>query len=452
MTLSRTFGSLRQHEASKSGAVLFNNLGIYHFCIAFFIIDSLDVFDLLDYSRISDLIKYGYAAILIGFMIVYFLRWKAVDTTVAPIIFLLFFVATGLVFAINFFLYDERESYISAFIASLVFSLAIFIPSNSIMLNSGKITRALTLLFSIGAIFYLAEAAIRPLFQQEVQLLKSMNCVLALCLSILTGRKTLALFIAVVTAAALALRPTSTLVLALICCLPIAVALRPRVLYPRTVGVLLSRAVAMTTLLLAIGVPLLLYFFFDDIAPIIEFWEGYFKNDVVGGQSNVAFRLAILKFAFTAFDNTSFWYGSALSGSHTVLLALVPGWNWWWEVKGTGAATIYSDFVVVLILTGILGYAVFSIAFYLVLKDRFRELTRRDLRGNSVVLQSISIIGLVALLVYCSAEPYLSYYNHTHTVWMLLLISEVARRSRVIGNPQREVVNRLFRSTVDPLR
>ena len=156
------------------------------------------------------------------------------------------------------------------------------------------------------------------------------------------------------------------------------------------------------------------------------------------------FRLAILKYAFTLFENSSFLYGSALSGSQTVPLALLPGWEWWWHVKVAGEATIHSDFVVVLVLTGMLGYTVFSFAFYLVLKDRFRELARRDLRGDAVVLQAISIIGLIALIIYCSDQPCLSYYNHAHSVWMLLLISEVARKSRVIGSAE-SVGKRAFR-------
>ena len=67
------------------------------------------------------------------------------------------------------------------------------------------------------------------------------------------------------------------------------------------------------------------------------------------------------------------------------------------------------------------------------LKVRFRELARRDVAGNAVVLQGISIVGLVALIVYISDQPWLSYYNHANLVWMLLLFSEVARKSKVLG-------------------
>jgi len=443
MTLSRTFGPLHQQRVSKGAIALFNNLGIYHFCIAFVVIDFLDVLDLLDTIGLNYVIKYGYTAVVLGFMAVYLLRWRTVDATTAPIIFLVFFVVTGVSFAVRFFIYDERLSYISAFLSPLVFSLAIFIPPNTVMIDVRRIVRVLTFLFSVGSVFYLIEAIIKPFNivrsltpLGEVQIHKSLICVLALCLCILSGRKTLGLFVAVVTAIALSLRPVSTLVLALACCLPIAIALRSRVSGPRPVSVLTARVLAFATLLVAISIPLLLYWFFDDVGSIISSSESYLKSDVIGGQSNMEFRLTILKYAYTMIDKTSFLYGSALSGNQTVPLAMLPGWGWWGAVKGISDASIHSDFVVVLVLMGILGYTVFSIAFYLVLKDRFRELGRRDLLGDGVVLQAISIIGVVALIVYCSDQPFLSYYNHAHSVWMLLLISEVARKSRIIDKTE----------------
>ena len=444
MTLSTTVDSLSQQKnVSKSGAALFNNLGIYHFCIAFFLIDSADVIDFLDFNQLA-LVKYGYAAIVLGFMAAYFLRWKTATATVAPVIFFAFFLLTGIAFAVNFFINDERLSYVSAFISPLVFSLAIFIPPNTVMLDARRITRTLTWVFCAGSVFYLIEAIVKRLdfvgslaYLDEVQIHKSLTCVVALCLCILTGRGILGIFVAVVTIAALALRPVSTLVLALACCVPIAMALRFRVSRPAPVVVLIGRSIALTVLVVAVSIPLALYFFFDDIAPIIYSWEGLLKSDVIGGRSNVEFRLAILEIAFKVFDTTSFWYGSALTGSQTVPLALLPGWDWWGHVRENGVAPIHSDFVVVLTLTGIIGYIIFVAAFYRTLADRFRELARRNLSGNGVVLQAISIIGVVALMVYASDQPYLSYYNHAHSVWMLLLISEVARRSNAIGNAGR---------------
>src|SRR5262249_28559727 len=141
----------------------------------------------------------------------------------------------------------------------------------------------------------------------------------------------------------------------------------------------------------------------------------------------------VLKFAFATFDDGSFWYGSALSGNLTVPLGQHQSWQWWFLLDQSGEAPIHSDFVIVLCLMGIIGYAAFSAAFYFILRARFRELSRRDIYGNRVVLQAISIIACAALLIYSSTEPYLAFFSHTNTVWMLLLISEMARKSKVVG-------------------
>jgi hypothetical protein len=413
-----------------------SGMPIYYFCLAFFIIDSVDVLNFLDFGVLSNALKYGYAVIVVGFMAVYFYRWRTITPSTPHIIFLTFFVLTGIAFALRFFLYGERQSYISAFISPLIFCLAMFIPSRTIVIDGQRIVRTLTLVFAVGTVFYLIEAIIKPLpaindwtSLHEVQIHKSLTCVVALSLCVLSGRLVLGAFLAAVTIAALFLRPVSTMVLALAFCLPIALVLRYRVLRWGIVSVWFGRVLAMAALAVAIAIPLLLYFFWDDVAPLISFFEGSLKSNVIGGKSNIAFRLAILKFAFTAVDNTSFWYGSALAGSHSVALAQMPGFEWWWHTVGNEEAAIHSDFVTILVLMGIAGYVAFSLALYRILADRFHELKRRDLRRSAVMLQSVAAIATVALVIYCSDQPYLSYYNHTHTVWMLLFISEVARKS-----------------------
>src|ERR1700719_2879896 len=191
MTTARTFGALYQQKASKTSATLFNDLLIYRICIVVAALDFFDVFDLLEGSNLA---KYGYAAILIGLIAVCFIKWKKVDPSIAPIIFLLFFVLTGLVFAARFFFFEVRNSYVSAFVSPLIFAVALFIPRNSIMLDARRILRDLTILFSAGTVFSLVEAIVRPFSLinsfglNEVATLKSMICLLAICLAILVGR------------------------------------------------------------------------------------------------------------------------------------------------------------------------------------------------------------------------------------------------------------------------
>jgi hypothetical protein len=194
------------------------------------------------------------------------------------------------------------------------------------------------------------------------------------------------------------------------------------------VAVSISRAGAMIILMLAAIIPMLLYFFFDEMGALIDLVESYVKVDVLGGQSNTAFRLTILKYAFASIDNTSFLYGSALAGDLNVLIAQEHAW--WLDVNKDGLVPIHSDFVIVFVLMGIIGYVVFTTMFYLILKVRFRELARRDVHDSEVVLHSLAVVAVVALVIYISGDPFLSYFNHAHVVWMLLLISEIVRKDR----------------------
>jgi hypothetical protein len=437
MTLSATIGST---AFVRRGATFFNELGIYRFCVAIAVIDCLDLMDALDLSQSNFLLKYSYAAIVIIFFVTYFMRWKIIDTTnPAPIIFLLFFTVTGLAFAIRLFLYDEHESYISAFIAPLVFSAAIFIPRNAIMVDERRILKGLMYIFALGTVCYLLEAIIRPLdfftqfsYVHEVQFVKSLSCILALCLFILTGQKILALLTAAITAIALLLRPTSTIALVLILCVPIAVVLRSRVLYFRPLNVLVARVLAMTTLIIAVSVPILMYFYLDDLGPLVVSWEGYLKGDILGGQSNSFFRLAILQVAFESVRDTSFWFGSALSGSVTVPLGKQEGFQWWFSAaaQSGGEAPIHSDFVITFVLMGIAGLSALAAGYYLALKALFRGFISPRLRGDGVVIRALAIIALVAVFIYSSDEAYLSCYSHANVVWLLLLVSEMLRKAK----------------------
>ena len=86
----------------------------------------------------------------------------------------------------------------------------------------------------------------------------------------------------------------------------------------------------MTTLLLAVLIPMLLYFYLDDVGALIAVGETYLKSNVLGAYSNMAFRLEILKLAFTSIDSAStFLFGSGLSNSLTVPLSQQPGFQYW---------------------------------------------------------------------------------------------------------------------------
>jgi hypothetical protein len=177
----------------------------------------------------------------------------------------------------------------------------------------------------------------------------------------------------------------------------------------------------------AIG-PLALYFFFDDISLLIQEIESYIKENLLGGQSNTAFRLTILKYAFQELDQ-SFLFGDRLSGKTTVLLAREYAW-WLEETRGGGMATIHSDFVIVLTQAGIVGYMLFVWFFYSMLSIRLRMVAAGTSYGEDFrTLIALSIVALVTLIVDCSVNPFLQVFQTVHPIWMVLFISEIARKS-----------------------
>lgn len=417
------------HKLSGGAVTPLTETAIYRLCIAFAVFTFVaDIISLVGQSEYNGLIKYSYTSLILLLIFMYLLRWRSFDTSsLSPVLALVFFVITGAVLIVNLAVYGEKASYVTAFSSSLIFAAAAFMPPGVIVFDSRRILKHLLWLFSFGTVCYLVETLLKftenpwryDVYFNEVEPTKPVVCVLAICLGILLGRKILTLVLIAITAMALELRPTTSLLILLVICGSFAIALKMRSVGPTrfmVYGVLFAAAVG----------PLLLYLFFDDLSLLISEVESYIKENLLGGQSNTAFRLTILKYAFQTLDQ-SFLFGDRLSGNTSVLLAREYTW-WLDETRGGGMATIHSDFVIVLTQAGIVGYILFVWFFYSMLSVRFRLLaasTSHDFR----TLIALSIIAVVALIVDCSVNPFLQVFQTVHPIWMLLFISEVARKS-----------------------
>jgi hypothetical protein len=410
----------------------FSHSLIYRLGIGFFVCDFLDVFSFIGYSEYFLAIKYAYTAAVLVLIFLYFLRFKTIDMShAAPILAFLFFVITGAAFLINLVGTGRQASFVSSFTSSLIFASSIFIPADATKLDADVITRRMSFLLLLGAVAYTFETIIHSfeftkgfLFFGDVEHVKSIVCVLAVCMSILIRQDTRTLLLLLLSGVALVLRPSSTFAIALMLCVPLAAVLR--------VGVVRgAQRFAKIALSLTIIGPLLLYFFFDTIAPLVESTEEYFKVDLLGGFSNSSFRLLILKRAFYEFGQSSFWYGNGLSGDSNVFIA--PEYGDWLNYNANGLVPIHSDFVAILVLSGCIGYFLFAAMLYSCLSSRSRWLTSNDfVDGNHFALVSISVVALLTLAIYCSFNPFLINYQHTHIIWFLLLISEmVLKESRI---------------------
>jgi hypothetical protein len=398
---------------------------IYRLGITFFVFDFLDVASFIGYSQYFLVIKYVYTAAILILIFFYFLRFKLIDvSSLAPALAFAFFVITGAAFLVNLIGTGRQASFVSSFTSSLMFGIAIFIPPNAVEFDANVVMKRINALLMFAAAAYTFETMIHSfdfakqyLFFEDVEHVKSIACVLAVCMSILVGQGSRTLLLLLLSGLALAFRPSSTFGIALLVCVPLAFAFRFGL-------VRIAGTSAKITLVAMIIGPLLLYFFFDSIGPLVESVEAYIKVDLLGGSSNSSFRLLIIKQAFYDFAQSSFWYGNGLSGDSNIFIA--PEYGDWLNYNANGLVPIHSDFVAILVLSGSIGYFLFAAMLYLSLTSRTYWLASNGLADrNRFPLVSISAIGLVALAIYSSFNPFLVNYQHTHIIWFLLLISEM---------------------------
>jgi hypothetical protein len=404
---------------------------IYRFGLAFTMLAFADPTSFIGYSEYNTPIKYLYTCIVLSFLCFYMLKNNSVNPkSLGPFMALLFFFITTMVFVFNLINYGYRLSYSAAFTSSLLFAAAAFIPPSAVLVDATRISRQILLMFFACTIFYLGETIFKSTkigqslsSASGIEFGKSIVSVLGLCLAILLRRTLFVFLFAGVTALALIVRPSSTLVLGIITCIPLAFLLQIR-----AIG--LSRVLANTVLILVALSPFALYVFFDQLREFISAAESAVKGDVLGGRSNAEFRLVVVNKALHQLEGTSFWYGNGLDGNTTVFVGQdIPSW---FAVDAHGLATIHSDFVIVLSQAGLVGYSLFIIFICLVLNRRFRNLACVRIGNDDLYnLLSISIVAVVTLILYCSVNPFLQYYYLAHPVWLLLFISELAGKSTI---------------------
>lgn len=404
---------------------------IVRFSLAFAVFSAVtDTVSFVAWSDYNTLIKYAYTAVILSIIYVYLCKWATIDwSSIAPAMALGFFIVTGSVFVLNKTVYGTDVSYVSAFTAPLVFATALFIPAHAFTVDSKRLIEQLLIVFAIGIVFYMIESFIKTsgstgaiVYSMEMDHVKSVVCVLGVCLCVLTGKRALAAFLLVLIAVALAARPTSTLVVSLAVCVPLAMALKARRLA-------LGKWIAYPVLVAMIVSPLLFYYDFEGMSDATSVIEPFIKADVLQGESNTDFRLTIIKLALRPLDD-SLLFGLKLSGNPNVPLGLV--YPWWRDVIPGGVAMIHSDLIIILSQSGIVGYSLFAAFLFVMLKRRFQVLQGlRD--GSAAPLVSLSLIAVVGYVMYGAFNPYLHMYHCNHIIWLVLFISEiVAKRERAI--------------------
>jgi hypothetical protein len=406
----------------------FNRSAIYRFCLFFTAFVFLtDIINLVGFAPYGTAIKYVYTAIVCALLYHYFSRFESVSTfSLGPLLALAFFFVAGVSFGANL-LRGIEVSYITAFTASLVFASATFIPAGSFAVDAPTMCRDLRRLLLLGSACYLFEASLKAAglassisYATEIEHVKSIVCVMALAIAILTrSKRSITAAIAIIIAS-LIVRPSTSLLIATAICMPLAVAMRSG--FHRT-----SCVCAWAALMLAAITPWLFYWFFDSIASIVANGEAYVKEGLLEGHSNTDFRLEIFRLALRSLDD-SLLFGQALSGNPNVNLG--AEWHWWHEFVPDGMVLIHSDWLVIVTQAGVVGAVLFFLMFASILKLRLRAVAavRTGAPSATSSLLSLSIVGCVAFFLYSSFNPVLPLFHIAHSFWFILLVSEIVAK------------------------
>lgn len=347
----------------------------------------------------------------------------------APTIFLVFTVVASVPLLVQLGQGDAASSYSSAFCSSILYSIAAFYDLSGKAINFDTLLRRLVAWLLLLGLMDIGELLLRigvpSFFPHEVggtNQLKSVAVLIAIYLTTLSGKgKPTALLFAVLVAF-LALRPTSTVVFCLAACLPI-------VFLIRSAWYKLAE-IACYVVLLALALSPFLIYSFDDLSNFVKDIEGFVKADALGGASNTQVRLEILRLAFARWQDSSFLIGEMFTGGTTVFLG-----QWWLSFTETGLIPIHSDYLIILVEGGLVGYVAFNLALALIIRSHFSWLQRQWQRKGKLSAQA-SMVALaipisISLAIVCSANPYLQYYGTLFVVWFVLFCSEICKYAGV---------------------
>jgi hypothetical protein len=412
---------------------------IYLFGVGFTLLAYLDPTGALATTTFGVSVKYLYTLLLLSFIVYYLAQGNLIASdAVAPLMALGFFLITTAVFIINFMAYGYKMSYASAFTSSLFFAAAAFIPRAGLIIDVERILNQLLIVLLLCSLFYILEAILRLtalggsyFALTDTQFAKTIVTVTGLSLAILARRRLFVLLYSIASVSALLLRPSSTMVLALVVCVPLSLLLRMRMVgigAAMTYGFVLAAALS----------PLALYLYADQIGEAIGNLEGAVKTDILGSRSNTEFRMLVITLALRQLAGASLFFGSGLDGNVTVFVGReLP---YWFDMSTRAMATIHSDFVIILTQSGLIGYLIFVAFLFIILNVRFRSLIATRFRHQGAYdLVALSVVAVVCFVIYSLVNPNMQYYYVLHPVWMLLFISELIAGARIVT---REMVPR----------
>jgi hypothetical protein len=387
-------------------------------CLLFSLIGYADIFSLLSSpGPVGTIAKTAYLAILaIAFLVVWFSSGTLWRHPVPAWIFLLFMVWSTIAYVTQIAMGAVPNSYVTAFAPTLLFSLVLVMPRGRNLYDERTLLGTLTNWFFVLSAMYLGELLVRQYLlghdlgniETLENHVKSVAFVAGAVFAIFSKRPMTFALIVAMAAASLIIRPSSTVLIALAVCCAIALAI---VFGRRRFALVLSLA----TLAVLAAAPFAIRYV-PEVRDLLLQVESLLKEGILEGNSNTAVRLAIQDAAFARFESGSWLFGDFFGSAVNVYVGdTLP---WWFQNSEEGLATIHSDYVIILLESGIVGYALFNTALFLLV------LGTHDRGGSpqrSVLSQCIAPLA-VGLAIYSSYNPFLQYYQVTHAIWFSLFL------------------------------
>jgi len=403
----------------------FANLRFVQFSMIFGLITYADYFNLTGYSTagVGALGKYAYFVCL---------AFALVNATVhseriqlgwnAPTIFLGFTAFALVPFLYQLATVGDTNSYATAFVGSVAFSVAAFYGSNWDKRDAEPTRKKLAHWLLALSVLYVGELFVRKYgdfvyFLHVLNItnhLKSNVFVIALALALLAGRTRMVFWLFVLVGVSTFLRPSTSLILALSICLPVIWLIRRRLLFWAEVA-------AVFVIASAAAIPLALQLV-PGLSEIAVSSETFIKADTLGGTSNTLTRLAIMDVAFKRIEESSWLVGEMFTGGTSVQVAdVLPFWR---SNFSSGLAQIHTDYVCVLMEGGVIGYLLFNIAIFLFSRSCFEFLRGEHAIAERAIVGA-GIVGVLSLAIYASGNPLLQAYQATIAIWLIMFCAQV---------------------------
>lgn len=327
---------------------------------------------------------------------------------------LAFTFVTAAAYAAQLAMGRAPNSYLTAFMPTTLYTLVLVLPDAGKPIEGASLLATMTVFLMLLGGIYAIEIGLRAANGELGDIsnlenhVKSIALVLAAGLAIAAGRWAWLAVIIVLAAWVTALRPSSTFILAMLTCCTVS-------------GLLLAgqaklAGIACYAVLFVLAVSPFVVSFVPGADELVLSVEGALKEDLLGGQTNTFVRLVIQQVALSGLQGFDWLVGDAFTGATSVYVAdLLP---WWWDNSELGLATIHSDYVIMLVQSGLVGYLAYNLVLVAICAHGLRRRPGED--ASDRALRAVFPVVVLALAIYSAANPFLQYYQTSHVAWLCL--------------------------------